>query len=86
LVDRRAAKTGPATDKLNRTVLSSRNHPQQAYRSCLGILRLGNAYSAVRLETSCQSAMVLSGCRYKRIESMSLASSENFTQAKKTRL
>lgn len=38
-----AAKTGPATEKLIRTVMASRKHPQQAYRSCLGILRWGCA-------------------------------------------
>ena len=44
-----AAKTGPATEKLITTVLTSRRHPQQAYRSCLGILRLGKAYGDARL-------------------------------------
>ena len=38
-----AAKTGPSTEELIRTILSSRKPPQQAYRSCLGILRLGKA-------------------------------------------
>lgn len=37
-------ETGPATEKLILTVLSARKHPQQAHRSCLGILRLGKAY------------------------------------------
>lgn len=45
-----AAKSGPATEKLIETVLGSRQHPQQAYRSCLGILRLGKAYGDKRLE------------------------------------
>lgn len=39
-----AEKAGPATAKLITTVLASRRHPQQAYRSCLGILRLGTSY------------------------------------------
>jgi transposase len=65
-----AAKIGPATEKLIRTVLGSRKHPQQAYRSCLGILRLGKAYSDKRLEAACQRALVLGSCRYKSIESI----------------
>ena len=45
-----AAKSGPATEKLIRTALGARKHPQQAYRSCLGILRLGKSYGETRLE------------------------------------
>ena len=65
-----AAKTGPATEKLIRTVLGSRKHPQQAYRSCLGILRLGKAYGDERLEAACRRALTLGSCRYKSIESI----------------
>ena len=65
-----AAKTGPATEKLIRTVLDSRKHPQQAYRSCLGILRLGKAYGDERLEAACRRALILGSCRYKSIESI----------------
>jgi transposase len=65
-----AAQTGPATEKLIRTVLGSRKHPQQAYRSCLGILRLGKAYGDERLEAACRRALTLGSCRYKSIESI----------------
>jgi transposase len=65
-----AAKTGPATEKLIQTVLGSRKHPQQAYRSCLGILRLGKAYGDDRLEAACRRALTLGSCRYKSIESI----------------
>jgi transposase len=65
-----AAKTGPATEKLIQTVLMSRKHPQQAYRSCLGILRLGKAYSDARLEAACRRALTLGSHSYKSIESI----------------
>lgn len=65
-----AAKIGPATEKLVRTVMASRKHPQQAYRSCLGILRLGKAYGEGRLEAACRRALMLGSCRYKSIESI----------------
>ena len=65
-----AAKTGPSTEALIRTILSSRKHPQQAYRSCLGILRLGKAYGDHRLEAACGRALVLGSHRYKSIESI----------------
>jgi transposase len=65
-----AAKTGPATEKLITTVLTSRKHPQQAYRSCLGILRLGKAYGDARLEAACRRALILGSHSYKSIESI----------------
>ncbi|MEZ5554672.1 IS21 family transposase [Haliea sp.] len=65
-----ASKTGPATEKLIQTVLGSRKHPQQAYRSCLGILRLGKPYGDERLEAACRRALTLGSCRYKSIESI----------------
>jgi len=65
-----ASKTGPATEQLIRTVLASRKHPQQAYRSCLGILRLGKAYGEERLEAACRRALTLGCCRYQSIESI----------------
>ena len=69
-LQRWAAKTGPATEKLIQVVLASRQHPQQAYRSCLGILRLGKAYGDERLEAACRRALILGSCRYKSIESI----------------
>ncbi|MDH5172822.1 MAG: IS21 family transposase [Gammaproteobacteria bacterium] len=65
-----AARIGPATEQLIGTVLASRKHPQQAYRSCLGILRLGKAHSEERLEAACQRALTLGCCRYQSIESI----------------
>ena len=65
-----AVKTGPATEKLILTVLSARKHPQQAYRSCLGILRLGKAYGDDRLEAACRRALTLGSHSYKSIESI----------------
>lgn len=65
-----AAKTGPATEKLICATLGARKHPQQAYRSCLGILRLGKTFGDARLEAACQRALVLGSYRYKSIESI----------------
>ncbi len=69
-LSRWAAKTGPATEKLILSVLTARKHPQQAYRSCLGILRLGKAYGDDRLEAACRRALTLGSHSYKSIESI----------------
>jgi transposase len=49
-----AAKIGPQTAAYFVALLQSRPFPQQAYRSCLGILDLAHKHSRDRLETACQ--------------------------------
>lgn len=52
------AKTiGPATVRMVETLIKIREHPEQGYRSCLGLLRLEKAYGANRLETACERAL-----------------------------
>jgi len=65
-----AEKAGPSTAQLITTILSARRHPEQGYRSCLGILRLGKAYSPERLEAACGRALLLGSHRYQSIESI----------------
>jgi len=52
-----AQKTGPATAELIKRIIDSRTHPEQAYRSCLGILRLEKHYAKERLENGCLRAL-----------------------------
>jgi len=49
-----AEKIGPHTAAYITALLQSRPYPQQAYRSCLGILDLARKHSQARLETACQ--------------------------------
>jgi transposase len=65
-----AAKTGAATAQVVETILASRPHPQQGFRSCLGIMRLGKSYGDERLEAACQRALALGACSYKSLESI----------------
>lgn len=52
-----AEEVGPQTRELIAAVLASRRHPQQAYRSCLGILGLAKRYGDNRLEAACRRAL-----------------------------
>ena len=52
-----AATIGPSTAKLVGEILSRYRHPEQGYRSCLGIIRLGKIYSNERLERACEWAL-----------------------------
>lgn len=65
-----AEKIGPQTADLIRTVLSSRPHPQQGYRSSLGILRLAKSYGDDRLEAACERANRIGGTSYKSVASI----------------
>jgi transposase len=52
-----AEQLGPHTAQLIAAVLEQRLHPQQAYRTCLGILGLAKRYTPARLEAACQRAL-----------------------------
>src|SRR5215475_3915525 len=54
-----AQTIGPATRTLVQHLLEHRAHPEQGYRSCLGLLQLAKRYSAPRLEAACQKAISL---------------------------
>jgi transposase len=53
----RASRIGPATAILIDVILRNRPHPEQGFRSCLGILRLARSHGAERLEAACDRAL-----------------------------
>ena len=65
-----AAKTGEHTAALIEKVLESRPHPQQGFRSCLGIMRLGKRYGNERLEAACNRALHIQSYSYTSVESI----------------
>jgi len=54
-----AGQTGPDTAAVIGHILANRVHPQQGFRSCLGILRLAERYGNDRLEAACRRALRL---------------------------
>jgi len=65
-----AETIGPQTAQLVQALLASRKHPQQAYRSCLGILRLAKGYGEDRLEAACRRALPAGICSYKGVKNV----------------
>jgi transposase len=65
-----AAQTGPATARLTEAVMAARPHPEQGFRSCLGIIRLGQKYGPERLEAACGRALAARGHSYRSVESI----------------
>lgn len=65
-----AERTGPATAKLVETIMATKPHPEQGFRSCLGILSLGRKYSTERLEAASKRALHIKACSYKSVKSI----------------
>lgn len=65
-----ALRIGTNTAQLIEEVINLQKIPQQAYRSCLGILRMGKRYGNDRLENAAIRALYLGAFRYKSIESI----------------
>lgn len=63
-------KIGPETAKLVEAILTERPHPEQGYRSCLGILRLEKRYGSKRLEAACARAFAAGARSYRHVDSI----------------
>ena len=65
-----AGKNGPNTGKLVSRIIESRPHPEQGYRSALGIMRLTHSYGPDRVEMACRRALALQAYAYKSVKSI----------------
>jgi transposase len=65
-----ADKAGPATGRVVAEILRSRPHPEQGYRSCLGILRLGQRLGEDRLDQACLRAELLDSYSYQTVKNI----------------
>ena len=65
-----ARTIGPQTAALVQAILADRPHPEQGYRSCLGILRLVKRYGPARLEAACARAVAVDARSYRHVDSI----------------
>ncbi len=65
-----AGQNGSKTAALVAKILESRKHPEQGFRSCLGIMRLAKHYSPQRLEAACDRALILKAYSFKNVKSI----------------
>ena len=65
-----AETIGPSTAELAAAIMADRPHPEQGYRSCLGILRLSKRYDEERLEAACQRALRVRARSYRHVEAI----------------
>lgn len=65
-----AASVGPSAVALTEAILIDRPHPEQGYRSCLGLMRLGRRFGDERLERACKRALAAGARSYTHVERM----------------
>jgi transposase len=65
-----ARTIGPHTAALVQAILADRPHPEQGYRSCLGLLRLAKHYGPERLEAACARAGAVEARSYRHVDSI----------------
>lgn len=64
------ASIGPYAARLVEHVIMSKPHPEQGYRSALGLLRLGNKHGHVRLECACEKAWLIQSPGYRTVKTL----------------
>lgn len=69
-IKRWANKIGGHTHLFIEQMIAARSFPQQAFRSCLGLLRLASRYGEDRLEKACAIAYQAGSTRYQHVESI----------------
>ena len=63
-----AGSIGPMTARLVAAMVASQACPERAYRSCLGLLRLGLQYAPHEMEAACRQALRRRDASYKCVE------------------
>jgi transposase len=65
-----AESNGSATAEMVRKLLEGRRHPEQGYRSSLGLLRLESRYGKERVEAACRRALGFGLYSYKGVKNI----------------
>lgn len=69
-VMRWVGKAGEATAEMAERIIASRPHPEQGFRACMGIKRLGETYGTDRLEAACKRALAIQSPSYRSVKSI----------------
>lgn len=65
-----ASKVGASTQMLVEKILESRRHPEQGYKTCLGLLRLTKKYGDERVEAASARALSVRAYSYRHVKSI----------------
>jgi transposase len=65
-----AQKNGPETAAFVDALMARRPHPEQGFRSALGVMRLAKKYGPARVEAACERALHVKSFSYKSVASI----------------
>jgi transposase len=65
-----ASKVGAATAEVVSRMLSSHTYPEQAYRGCMGIMKLSRQFEQNRMEAAAKRAIKFNTCSYRSMRSI----------------
>jgi len=72
-----ASQIGFSTTSIVKHLLENRPHPEQGYRSCLGLLNLAKRFGEIRLEKACDYALKIGAKTRRSVESILVRNMEN---------
>ena len=69
-IRRQASRIGPNTQAYVEVVMRERKHPEQGFRTCLGVIRLSKTFGRERLEAACERALLINARSYSSLHSI----------------
>jgi transposase len=69
-ISARAARVGPNVATFVEVVMRDRKHPEQGYRTCLGVIRLADKFGRDRLDAACSRALEINARSYSSLQSI----------------
>jgi transposase len=65
-----AVRLGPNVEMFVDVIMRKKRHPEQAYRSCLGVIKLAKAFGSDRLDAACARALEINAHSYTSLHSI----------------
>jgi transposase len=69
-IKREAGEIGPNATALVEVILREKRHPEQGFRSCLGIVRLVGRFDRERVEAACERALAIGARSFSSVKSI----------------
>jgi len=69
-IKREASEIGPNAAALVEVILREKRHPEQGFRSCLGIVRLAGRLDRARVEAACERALAIGTRSFSSVKSI----------------
>lgn len=69
-IRRQASRIGPNTEAFVDVVMRERRHPEQGFRTCLGVIRLAKTFGCDRLEAACERTLIINARSYTSLHSI----------------